>query len=416
MDNKKNKFLFVNSSDFLLIRLIAFIGQGITLGVTQYFFNVTEFVIYTSWAIAILLLMSVGLAYYFLNRGEKILTERQIFLFLCFDILQISLLIGLNGGYTNPFIFIILAPIAIAASYLTIERVLVILSLSLVCFALIFNFYIDLPVSVRPEININYSLAIMISLFISSIFLVFYLYYFSMNYKSTQTAYELASKQLQNERELLKVGGLAAAAVHELGTPLNTINLIVGDFDQDLELKKKYGEDIDTLKIELDRCKAILKELSTNPESKEISSEISNMSLDAYVQSLCDQFANNYRSIDLDYRSDEQSKAINIKITPELNIAMNNIIKNAISFAEKEILLIAESEKQEYFIKIRDDGPGFDKKFIANFGKPFYSSRPEKGVNMGLGLFITKQMIENLNGKISVQNNNGAEVILTWQI
>jgi two-component system sensor histidine kinase RegB len=416
LDNKKNKFLFVNSSDFLLIRLIAFIGQGITLSVTQYFFNVTEFVIYTSWAIAILLLISVGLAYYLLNRGEKILTERQIFLFLCFDILQISLLIGLNGGYTNPFIFIILAPIAIAASYLTIERVLVILSLSLVCFALIFNFYIDLPVSVRPEININYSLAIMISLFISSIFLVFYLYYFSMNYKSTQTAYELASKQLQNERELLKVGGLAAAAVHELGTPLNTINLIVGDFDQDLELKKKYGEDIDTLKIELDRCKAILKELSTNPESKEISSEISNMSLDAYVQSLCDQFANNYRSIDLDYRSDEQSKAINIKITPELNIAMNNIIKNAISFAKKEILLIAESEKQEYFIKIRDDGPGFDKKFIANFGKPFYSSRPEKGVNMGLGLFITKQMIENLNGKISVQNNNGAEVILTWQI
>ena len=416
MDNKKNKFLFVNSSDFLLIRLIAFVGQGITLGVTQYFFNVTEFVIYTSWAIAILLLISVGLAYYLLNRGEKILTERQIFLFLCFDILQISLLIGLNGGYTNPFIFIILAPIAIAASYLTIERVLVILSLSLVCFALIFNFYIDLPVSVRPEININYSLAIMISLFISSIFLVFYLYYFSMNYKSTQTAYELASKQLQNERELLKVGGLAAAAVHELGTPLNTINLIVGDFDQDLELKKKYGEDIDTLKIELDRCKAILKELSTNPESKEISSEISNMSLDAYVQSLCDQFANNYRSIDLDYRSDEQSKAINIKITPELNIAMNNIIKNAISFAEKEILLIAETEKQEYCIKIRDDGPGFDKKFIANFGKPFYSSRPEKGVNMGLGLFITKQMIENLNGKISVQNNNGAEVILTWQI
>lgn len=391
-------------------------GQGIALGVTQYYFEVTEFVTYASWAVAMLLLISVGLAYYLLNRGDKILTERQIFLFLCFDILQISLLIGLNGGHTNPFIFIILAPIAIAASYLTIERVLVILSLSLVCYALIFNFYIDLPLSVRPEININYSLAIMISLFISSIFLVFYLYYFSMNYKSTQTAYELASKQLQNERELLKVGGLAAAAVHELGTPLNTINLIVGDFDQDTELKKKYGEDIQTLKIELDRCKAILKELSTNPESKELSSEISNMSLDAYVQSLCDQFANNYQSIDLDYRSDEQSKSINIQITPELNIAMNNIIKNAISFAEKEILLIAESTKKEYSIKIRDDGPGFDKKFIANFGKPFYSSRPEKGVNMGLGLFITKQMIENLNGKISVQNNNGAEVILTWQI
>ena len=415
MDTAK-KFLFVNSSDFILIRLIAFAGQAITIGFSQYFFDFLPQVAWLSWGVALLLLLSVGLAYYLLNKGDKILTEKQIFLFLCFDILQISILISFNGGYTNPFIFIILAPIAIAASYLTLERIIVILSLALVCFALIFNFFIDLPETVRPNISIQYSLGIMISLFISSIFLVFYLYYFSLNYKSTQKAYELASKQLQDEKELLKVGGLAAAAVHELGTPLNTINLIIGDFDQDQQLQKKYGNDIDTLKVELDRCKAILKELSTNPESKEISNEISNMSLDAYVQSLSEQFRSNYRAIDIDYRSDDNSKNINIQITPELNIAMNNIIKNAISFAEKEILIISESEGSQYTIKIRDDGPGFDKKFIANFGKPFYSSRPEKGVNMGLGLFITKQMIENLNGEILVQNNNGAEVTLLWQI
>ena len=415
MDTAK-KFLFVNSSDFILIRLIAFAGQAITIGFSQYFFDFLPQVAWLSWGVALLLLLSVGLAYYLLNKGDKILTEKQIFLFLCFDILQISILISFNGGYTNPFIFIILAPIAIAASYLTLERIIVILSLALVCFALIFNFFIDLPEIVRPNISIQYSLGIMISLFISSIFLVFYLYYFSLNYKSTQKAYELASKQLQDEKELLKVGGLAAAAVHELGTPLNTINLIVGDFDQDRDLKKKYRDDIDTLKVELDRCKAILKELSTNPESKEISNEISNMSLDAYVQSLSEQFKSNYRVINIDYRSDDNSKNINIQITPELNIAMNNIIKNAISFAEKEILIISEAEGGQYRIKIRDDGPGFNKKFLANFGKPFYSSRPEKGVNMGLGLFITKQMIENLNGEILVQNNNGAEVTLLWQI
>ena len=415
MDTTK-KFLFVNSSDFILIRLIAFAGQAITIGFSQYFFDFSPEVTWLSWGVALFLLLSVGLAYYLFKKGDKILSEKQIFLFLCFDILQISILISFNGGYTNPFIFIILAPIAIAASYLTLERILVILSLALVSFALIFNFFIDLPETVRPNISTYYSLGIMISLFISSIFLVFYLYYFSLNYKSTQKAYELASKQLQDEKELLKVGGLAAAAVHELGTPLNTINLIVGDFDQDRDLKKKYRDDIDTLKVELDRCKAILKELSTNPESKEISNEISNMSLDAYVQSLSEQFKSNYRVINIDYRSDDNSKNINIQITPELNIAMNNIIKNAISFAEKEILIISEAEGGQYRIKIRDDGPGFNKKFLANFGKPFYSSRPEKGVNMGLGLFITKQMIENLNGEILVQNNNGAEVTLLWQI
>ena len=414
MDNQKN-FLFVNFSDFLVIRAIAFGGQAATLSITQYFFEIPKIVAISSWIIAFILMASVVLGFY-LNKGDKIISEKQVFLFLCFDIIQISSLIALNGGYTNPFIFIILAPIAIAASYLTIERVIIILSLALICFALIFNFYIDLPLSVHPNINFTYSLAIMVSLFISSIFLVFYLYYFSLNYKSTQKAYELASKQLQNEKELLKVGGLAAAAVHELGTPLNTINLIIGDLNQDQKLKSKYGKDIKTLLLELERCKEILKELSTNPESKELSSEITNMSLDAYAQSLCDQFLNNYRAIKLDYSADENSKNINIKITPELNIAMNNIIKNAISFADREILIITETSTNSYSIKIRDDGPGFDKKFIANFGKPFYSTRSEKGVNMGLGLFITKQMIENLNGEILVQSNNGAEVILKWQI
>ena len=155
MDNK-NKLLFVNSSDFLLIRIIAFAGQAITLVISQYLFEFSSKVTYLSWLVAFCLLMSVGMSYYLLKKGDKVLSEKQIFLFLCFDILQISLLIALNGGYTNPFIFIILAPIAIAASYLTIEKIMVILSLALVCFALIFNFYLDLPLEVRPDININY--------------------------------------------------------------------------------------------------------------------------------------------------------------------------------------------------------------------------------------------------------------------
>jgi len=139
------KYLFVNSSDFLLIRSIAFAGQAITLALSQYFFDFSQTVIIGSWGIALILLLSLGLSYYLLNQGNKIFSEKQIFLFLCFDVLQISFLIAFNGGYTNPFIFILLAPIAIAASYLSIERILVILSIALVCYALLFNFYIDLP-------------------------------------------------------------------------------------------------------------------------------------------------------------------------------------------------------------------------------------------------------------------------------
>ena len=413
---KKNNFLFVNSSDFTLIRFIAFVGQALTLGITYNLVKVDNAIIIASALIAGSLLISNTFTYYLIKKGNKVLSENQIFYFLFFDILQISCLIAINGGYTNPFIFIILAPLAISATYLSLDKILMIVSLALVCFAIIFNTYIELPENIRPILNDNYSLGIMTSLFTSSIFMVFYLYYFSLNYKKTQAAYQLASNQLQNEKELLKVGGLAAAAVHELGTPLNTINLIVNDFEKDESLIKKYGQDIDTLKEQLERCKEILKELSTNPQSKEISSEINDMSLDAFVQSLAEKYQKNYNRINMEYRSDENSKNITVSITPELNIAMTNIINNALSFATKQIIVISEAFSDYYIIKIKDDGPGFDKKFIANFGKPFYSTRSNNTLNMGLGLFITKQMIENLKGDVEVVNNNGAEVILKWKI
>ena len=413
---KKNNFLFVNSSDFTLIRFIAFVGQALTLGITYNLVKVDNAIIIASALIAGSLLISNTFTYYLIRRGNKVLSENQIFYFLFFDILQISCLIAINGGYTNPFIFIILAPLAISATYLSLDKILMIVSLALVCFAIIFNTYIELPENIRPILNDNYSLGIMTSLFTSSIFMVFYLYYFSLNYKKTQAAYQLASNQLQNEKELLKVGGLAAAAVHELGTPLNTINLIVNDFEKDESLIKKYEQDINTLKEQLERCKEILKELSTNPQSKEISSEINDMSLDAFVQSLAEKYQKNYNRINMEYRSDENSKNITVSITPELNIAMTNIINNALSFATKQIIVISEAFSDYYIIKIKDDGPGFDKKFIANFGKPFYSTRSNNTLNMGLGLFITKQMIENLKGDVEVVNNNGAEVILKWKI
>ncbi|MDB4184167.1 ATP-binding protein [Alphaproteobacteria bacterium] len=413
---KKNNFLFVNSSDFTLIRFIAFVGQTLTLGITYNLVKVDNSIILASALIAGSLLISNTFTYYLIKKGNKVLSENQIFYFLFFDILQISCLIAINGGYTNPFIFIILAPLAISATYLSLDKILMIVSLALVCFAIIFNTYIELPENIRPILNDNYSLGIMTSLFTSSIFMVFYLYYFSLNYKKTQVAYQLASNQLQNEKELLKVGGLAAAAVHELGTPLNTINLIVNDFEKDKSLSKKYEQDIDTLKEQLERCKEILKELSTNPQSKEISSEINDMSLDVFVQSLAEKHQKNYNRINMEYRSDENSKNITVSITPELNIAMTNIINNALSFATKQIIIISEVFGDYYTIKIKDDGPGFDKKFIANFGKPFYSTRSNNTLNMGLGLFITKQMIENLKGNVEVVNNNGAEVILKWKI
>ena len=130
------------------------------------------------------------------------------------------------------------------------------------------------------------------------------------------------------------------------------------------------------------------------------------MSLDAYAQSLCDQFLGNYRAINLDYRSDEKSKSINIQITPELNIAMNNIIKNAISFAYNEILVLAEATDKEYFIKIRDDGPGFDFDNLPDPTDPKNIEKPH-----GRGVFLMRNLADNIEF-----DKDGAVVIMSFNL
>ena len=152
---KKKNFLFVNSSDFTLIRFIAFVGQALTLGITYNLVKVDNAIIIASALIAGSLLISNTFTYYLIRRGNKVLSENQIFYFLFFDILQISCLIAINGGYTNPFIFIILAPLAISATYLSLDKILMIVSLALVCFAIIFNTYIELPENIRPILNLS---------------------------------------------------------------------------------------------------------------------------------------------------------------------------------------------------------------------------------------------------------------------
>ena len=220
-----------------------------------------------------------------------------------------------------------------------------------------------------------------------------------MEYSNVSNALSATKLQILNQKKITEVGSLSAAAVHELSTPLNTIFLILNDLLKEQKLKedKHILKDINLLKSQAERCKNILERLSKNPLK------------------LKDKFLNRVKISDLikiNFEKFNQSKElkINLKLInsepeiifkDEIMYSLGNIIQNSIFHAKNLVTVELQYQQNNVLIKIMDDGMGFSKDIIDRLGEP-YISKNKKG--MGLGIFIAKNLIENMGGNIKFYN------------
>ena len=312
-------------------------------------------------------------------------------MFLLFDISQLAALLYLTGGIFNPFIILILAPIIISASYLSLFWT-VFLAFYSILIILFLNF-IFVPIDWKQDFLIPrlYNFGIVIALIITIIFVSIYAYLFSSSSRKISNALSETKLKLSNQKKTTEVAYLSAAAVHELSTPLNSIFLVLNDllneklFVQNASLMK----DIHLLKSQAERCKDILLRLSKNP------------------QNLKDDFFEKIKIIDLikiNFEKFNDNKKLNLIINnfnkdskiffkDEINYAIGNIIQNAILYSKSQINIQLLELDNEFVIKIEDDGSGFSKDVLDKLGEP-YISKSKKG--MGLGIFIAKNLIENM--------------------
>jgi len=392
-------------ANLIKIRWIAIVGQLITL-ITIFF--VLDFTIpLTECLFVVSLSVLLNFSSYFIQRGNSTLTDKKTFLFLLFDISQLVGLLFLTGGVFNPFVVLILAPIIISASYLSALST-ILLSLYSIFLILIINFnYIPLNWEqnfITPSI---YNIGILVALIITIIFLAIYAYLFASSARKISSALTATKLKLSNQKKTTEVAYLSAAAVHELSTPLNTIFLVLNDLlkEEVLVTNSVLIKDIELLKSQAERCKEILLSLSKNP------------------QNLKDDFFEKIRIVDLLKLNFEKfndgkklifnfnnfNKESKIYFKDEVNYALGNILQNAIFYSNYEIKIFLKINNNEFKIKIEDDGEGFSRDVLDKLGEP-YISKNKKG--MGLGIFIAKNLIENMKGNIIFYNstNNGAVV------
>ncbi len=396
--------------NLIKIRWIAIFGQFFAIFFVSYIINIE--IPFLETLIIILLSVAVNFYSYFEERKNKTITNIKAFSFLLFDTLQLGFLLFLTGGIVNPFSILILAPVITSASYLPALMTVILSAISIIIIILL-NFYF-VPLDLGSEFYLPkiYSFGLLSSLVITVIFIAIYAYLFASSSRKISNALSISKLQILNQKKITEVGSLSAAAAHELGTPLNTIFLIVNDLLKEKKLTedKTIAKDIILLKSQAERCKEILQRFSKNP-MKLKDKFLEKVKITDLIKINFDKFNKNKNlKIIIEPETDESE----IIYKDEMMYALGNVIQNAILYSNKIITAQLYYNPKNIKIVISDDGMGFSKDIIDKLGEPYISKNNQ---GMGLGIFIAKNLIENMGGNISFYNSkeNNAVVEIIFE-
>ena len=357
----------------------------------------------------IIILFSVALNFYSYleERINKTISNIKAFLFLLFDTLQLGILLFLTGGIVNPFSILILAPVITSASYLPALLTVILSSISIIIIIVLNFYFVPLNLGNQFVLPTIYNFGVVTSLIITVIFIAIYAYLFASSSRNISNALAVSKLQILNQKKITEIGSLSAATAHELGTPLNTIFLILNDLIRDKKLNedKNISKDIKLLKSQAERCRKILKKLSQNP-LKLKDKFLEKVKISDLIKINFDKFNKNKKLNLIEINEENQ---IEIIFKDEIMYALGNIIQNAIFHSTKFVIVELNYLKKNLIIKISDDGNGFAKDIIDKLGEP-YISKNNRG--MGLGIFISKNLIENMGGKISFYNSKQSHAIV----
>jgi two-component system sensor histidine kinase RegB len=345
-------------------------------------------------------------------------SDRQAAGFLAYDILQLAVLLYLTGGLDNPFALLFLVPVTISATILSLTSTVGLGLLAFACVSVLYATHLPLPL---PDFDASlpgvYRLAIWLSLVLGMAFLMFYAWRVAEEARRMSDALAATQLALSREQELSVLGGLAAAAAHELGTPLGTVTLVARELRREIGPDSHLRDDIELLNAETDRCRDILARLTRNPREG-AERNIAHMSLHALALELADLYGrDDVVPRVTGHPADENAgPAPVVRRSAELVQGLGNLIDNAVDFARQDVAIGVNWDAVEASITITDDGPGFPTEVLAAIGEPYISTRPNRG-RMGLGVFISKTLLERTGATLRFANRGrtgGASVVITW--
>ena len=231
-------------------------------------------------------------------------------------------------------------------------------------------------------------------------------------------AFAATQLALAREQRVSAVGALAAAAAHELGSPLATIAVVAKELARDLPPGSPHAEDAALLLSQSERCRMILADLAQQRVS-ESGSPYARLPISALVEAAGEPYRTEH--IRVLYATGAggagpSGEEPQVARSPEILHGLGNLIQNAVTFARREVIVTTDWDPREITVEVVDDGPGFSPNVLARIGEPYISGRGGEAQHMGLGIFIAQSLLERTGARLGFGNlaDGGAQVMVEW--
>ena len=338
-------------------------------------------------------------------RSGKPVPNTELFAQLCVDVLALSVLLYYSGGSTNPFVSLYLLPLVIAAATLPGRYTWGMAALTSVCYSVLMFYYIPLPHNHQHDGDSAFN-AHVVGMWLGFVFSTVVVAYFVVQMAQAvrnrdETLTRVREDILRNER-IVALGTQAAGAAHELGTPLSTMAVVIGELQHDIAAQPGWRDSLGILNEQVRGCKRILDKILADAQ---VSGAASLQPADRLMAEVLDEWQL-LRPISYQYRSDGAQPAPLVNVDDTLRAALTNLLNNAADATpadavSQSIEIYTRWDDSNFTLEIQDHGKGLSEEAELKAGSAFFTT---KAGGHGLGLFLANATIERMGGSVRLFN------------
>ena len=407
-ESKRGEWIRLRTMIF--IRWVAVTGQLAAIIIAFQYFELALDLSLCFFAVGLSALANIVASLFFPE--SKRLSELENVFMILFDLFQLAFLLFLTGGLNNPFSFLLVAPVVVSAAALKKKSTIIIGSAAVLIVTLLSYFFVPLETLSGKTLTIPdiFLFGNWVAISTGIVFLAFYSTRVTSELNTMSDALFATQTALSREQKLTDLGGVVAAAAHELGTPLATIKLTSSELIEELKNFPELHDDAILIRDQADRCGDILNGMGGAGKDdlqmhQTLLAEIIREAAEPHSQ----------RGVTIETKiSDGHNGGIDepyIIRRPEIIHGLRNMIQNAVDFATSKVWVESSWTKETITITISDDGYGYPPNLLGRLGDPFLGAKIGKEnrqgyEGMGLGLFIAKTLLERTGAKISFSNGD----------
>lgn len=337
-------------------------------------------------------------------RNSKPVPNPELFAQLCVDVLALSILLYYGGGSTNPFISLFLLPLVIAAATLPGRYTWGMAVITVACYSVLMFYYIPLPHNHQHDGDSAFNAHVMgmwLGFVISAVVVAYFVVQMAQAVRSRDEILVRVREEILRNERIVALGTQAAGAAHELGTPLSTMSVVIGELQHDAGARQEWRDALHILNEQVRGCKRILDKILANAQD---SGAASLQSADHLVAEVLGEWQLLRPTAQYQYHSNGAQPAPLISVDNTLRAALMNLLNNAADASPQAIEIRSYWDAANFMLEILDYGKGLSEEVELKAGSAFFTTKTE---GRGLGLFLANATIERMGGSVRLFNRDG---------